>query len=490
MTDIEQNSATGPAETIPLAEAILQADMAAADTEVEIPVEQASPDPVARAGETPPPIPLAEDPEEPYHQPDVPSASRSSMLAGLALSVCVLSAGSWGAWWFYNSGPKPKQRKPRANVTLVTVMEVMPSKRNVVISAMGTVVPARQVVLQPRVKGEVVRVSDALIPGGVLAADQLVLEIDPTDYALALKQREGEVARAELAWQLELGQQTIAKSEYDLLTELKPIAQADSDLILRKPHLAAARANLEAVKAMKDQADLDLKRTTISAPFNATVMAKHVDKGTQVSTITQLATLVGTDEYWIQVSLPVSRLKWLNIPKLNGQTGSTVRIYSDTGWGPGVHRDGHVTRLMGDIITEGRMARVLVTVGDPLALDPRNEGKQTMLLGALLRVEIDGTPLDNVFDIPRTALRDGAQVWILTDKDELEVRPVDIAWSDRDRALIRTGLSAGEKLITSDLTVARQGMKLSAGKATTQPTSGPASQPAPAASKTKPAVSK
>ena len=418
-------------------------------------------EPPAPTESAPPPLPTSAD---------EPSIGLVGILIGFVLSLGVLGAGAWGAWWLFNSGPKPKQRKPRPNITLVEVMPVTPSNRHVVISAMGTVVPARQVVLQPRVRGEIVRVSDALIPGGVLQADHFVFEIDPTDYVLAVKQREGEVARAELAWQLELGQQAIARSEYKLLTEQKPMDGSDKDLILRKPHLAAARAALGATKAAKDQADLDLKRTKISAPFNATVMAKHVDVATQVSTTTKLATLVGTDEYWIQVSLPVSRLKWLTIPKVNGQTGSSVRVYSDTGWGMGVHRRGHVTRLMGDIIKEGRMARVLVTVPDPLALDKRNAGKPSMLLGALLRVEIDGTQLENVFDIPRTALRDGAEVWILDNENQLEIRPVEVAWRDRNRALIRSGLAPGERLITSDLTVARKGMKLSTGEPAAQPT--------------------
>jgi len=476
MADTEQKAPPTPAETVPLAEAVLQAG-------AEAPVEQPPPGEHAEPDRTPP----LNAPDE---GPDEPSISLLGMLIGFVLSISVLGAGAWGAWELYKSGPEPKQRKPRPNVTLVNVMSVTPSKRQVKISAMGTVVPARQVVLQPRVKGEIVRVTDALIPGGVLQADQFVFEIDPTDYALALKQREGDVARAELAWQLELSQQAIAQSEYELLNELKPIDESDKDLILRKPHLAAARADLDAAKATKDQADLDLKRTKISAPFNATVMAKHVDVGTQVSTTTKLATLVGTDEYWIQVSLPVSRLKWLTIPKTNGQAGSPVRVYSDTGWGAGVHRDGHVTRLMGDIVKEGRMARVLVTVPDPLALDKRNAGKPGMLLGALLRIEIDAAQLENVFDVPRTALRDGAEVWILNGENELEIRPVEVAWSDRDRALIRSGLASGEKLITSDLTVARNGMKLSTGEPASQPASGPASQPASAGAKTQPAVSK
>lgn len=427
----------------------------------------------------PPEVPAGERPT-----PECPTSERPGgwprKLIGSLLPLIVLAGGVAGAIYYYYTGPKPKQRPAGRNVPLVRATRVAPSQRRVVVRAMGTVVPARQIVLQPRVNGEIVRISDDLIPGGLLDADRFVLEIDPTDYDLAVKRLSGEVARAELAWRLELGQQAIAQTEYELLSENKPIDGPDKDLILRKPHLAMAKSVLAAARASKAQADLDLARTTIAAPFNATVLAKHVDVGAQVTTATKLATLVGTDEYWLQVAIPVSRLKWLTIPRAGNGKGSAARIFDDTGWGPGVHRVGHVTRLLGDIEPEGRMARVLVTVPDPLALKPGKTDRPAMLLGALLRVEIDAAELDGVFEIPRRALRNGSQVWILDKKDKLEIREVDVAWRDRERVLVRSGLAAGERLITSDLATPIEGMDLTAGRAKSRPAGEAAPKPSSA----------
>jgi len=424
-----------------------------------------------------PPAP-PESAAPPLPTPDERTMGPAAKLAWGVISLLVLAAGGLAAKYFIDTGPKPKQRPPRQSGTLVKVMPMAPSSQRVVVPAMGTVVPARRIVLQPRVTGEIVEISSALIPGGLLKAGQAVLKIDPTDYELAIKRLDGEVARAELALQLELGQQAIARSEYDLLSETRPIASPDRDLILRVPHLATAKSVLAAAKAAKAKGELDLARTTISAPFNATVLEKYVDKGTQVTPASRLAAITGTDEYWLRVSVPISRLKWLTIPKTGSSKGSAVRVFDDTGWAPGAYRAGHVTRLLGQIETEGRMARVLVTVPDPLALGPDKAGKPAMLIGTLLRVEIDGAELDGVYAIPRTALRDGSKVWVLDEDNTLDIRTVEVAWRDRERVLVRSGLGAGDRLITSDLAAPVEKMPLKVHRPKSQPSSRPQTEPA------------
>jgi len=401
-------------------------------------------------------------------------------LLGVLLPLAVLGGGAWLIIRIYHSGPTPKQRPRRRRPTLVRVEPLTASRQRVIVHAMGTVTPARRIVLQPRVSGEITDASDALIPGGLFPKDRFMFQIDPADYALAVQQKAGEVAKAELAWKLELGQQDIALSEYKLLSEGKAIEGPDKDLILRKPHLAMARDVLAAAKAAKAKADLDVKRTKIASPFNAMVLSKRADIGAQVSPSSHLAELVGTDEYWLQVSVPVSRLKWLTIPRGDGKVGSRVRIFNDTGWPGGAERVGHVTRLVGDLDTDGRMAKVIVTVADPLALNarPGASKRPAMLIGMFLRVEIDGAELDGVFSIPRTALRNGKEVWLRGDDGTLDIRPVEIIWRGPKRILVRNSLSAGERLIVSDLAVPTKGMPLveetdETDKAASRPTSQP-----------------
>ena len=372
----------------------------------------------------------------------------------------ILCSGIVAAVSLYRTKPKSRQRPPRRSGDIVRVLQARRSSQPITLQAMGTVLPARRTVLQPRISGEVIEVSPELIPGGRFQQGQAVLRIDPKDYELIVKQRRGELAKAQHDLKLEMGRQAIAKREFELLGNGEDDAEQDEELVLRKPQLALAQAAMTAAEASLEKADLDLKRTNIIAPFNAIVLDKRVDLGAQVTPQAPLATLVGTDEYWVQVSIPVDQLKWIRIPRADGETGSPVTILNEAAWPAGASRSGHVTRLVSDIDTEGRMARLLVTVKDPLALNVPDGKTPALLIGMYVRVEMDGRTLENVISLPRSALRDGREVWIMGPDDTLQIREVEVVWRGRDSVLVRGGLQDGDRVITSGMAAPVEGMPL------------------------------
>jgi hypothetical protein len=113
---------------------------------------------------------------------------------------------------------------------------------------------------------------------------------------------------------------------------------------------------------------------------------------------------------------------------------------------------------MGDLATEGRMARILVEVADPLGLNASNQDRTPLLIGEYVRVKILGRKLNNVFQIPRTALKDNSSIWIVSENQTLEIRKVRPVWRDADVVLLQDGLTPGEQLIVSDLPAPVEGM--------------------------------
>jgi len=269
-----------------------------------------------------------------------------------------------------------------------------------------------------------------------------------------LAQKRSAVTDAEYALKLELGHQEVAKREWELLNQGKPAQDMEKELALRQPHLDKARADLSAAEAELKAATLDLERTQITVPFNAMVRSKSVDLGSQVTLQDSLAELVGTDAYRVQVSLPVDRLEWIDVPVKAGAPGSKARI----NYGQEHECSGKVIRLMGDLATEGRMARILVEVADPLGLKTSNKNHAPLLIGEYVRVKILGRKLNGVFQIPRTALRDNSSVWIIKEKKILEIRKVQPVWRDADVVLLKDDLKTGEQLIVSDLAAPVEGM--------------------------------
>ena len=441
--------------------------------------------------------------EHPQAQPIARHRDGGQVLRRLVLILVALVvlgvAGGVSAYWILNR-PKASRRPPQRKATLVTVEVVRSEEERVTIRAMGTVVPARSVELSSRVSGEIVHVSPMFIPGGRFETGELMLKVDPEDFELAVRlqkaqsqkasaevdqaasavaQREADFTRAESQLSLEMGNQSVAEREYQLMGET--VVPGDEALLLRQPQLKQAQADCLAAEASKraaeafrhaaqaseaatrvalEQAQLDLKRTVIRTPFNAMIRSRNVDLGAQVAIGASLASLVDTDEYWVEVSAPVDELKWISVPGFNNEVGSSTRIYHAGAWGPDTHRAGVVKRLMSEIEPEGRMARLLVAVKDPLELNASPQVRRPLILGAYVRVEIDGRTLTDVVRVERPALRNGDQVWVMGQDDTLELRQVRIVWADNTHVYVVEGLDAGDRLVTSDLGVPVEGMPL------------------------------
>jgi RND family efflux transporter MFP subunit len=388
----------------------------------------------------------------PEKQPN--SAKSPRPIIRIVLSLLILGVGIGAASYIKNSAPRTRKQPPVKLSPTVLIQTAKPSGYQIIVTAMGTVIPAREVVLKSRVSGEIVKIHPEFTEGGFLKKDTEIIQIDPQDYELALARKRSAVTDAEYALKLELGHQQVAKREWELLNQGKPAQDMEKELALRQPHLSKVRADLSAAEAELKAAMLDLERTHITVPFNAMVRSKSVDRGSQVASQEPLAELVGTDAYRIQVSLPVDRLEWIDVPVQAGDFGSEARII----YGQGHECSGKVIRLMGDLATEGRMARILVEVADPLGLNASNQDRTPLLIGEYVRVKILGRKLNNVFQIPRTALKDNSSIWIVSDNQTLEIRKVRPVWRDADVVLLQDGLTPGEQLIVSDLPAPVEGM--------------------------------
>jgi multidrug efflux pump subunit AcrA (membrane-fusion protein) len=120
---------------------------------------------------------------------------------------------------------------------------------------------------------------------------------------------------------------------------------------------------------------------------------------------------------------------------------------------------GQVTRLLGDLETTGLMARVLVTVPDPLRL-AGGRRELPLLIGSYVRVEISAGRLNGVLEVPRTALREGDRVWLVGPDNLLQIRETEILWRNDDSVLITNSFQPGEVLVVSEIRAPLPGMLL------------------------------
>lgn len=395
------------------------------------------------------------------HQPqqiDSTIQNRRAALLRLVLPLLVVVCSVAVAIWLMQSGPKAKPRAKVHNAVIVDVEPVEFGLQATTVSVMGTVIPKREVVLKPQVSGRIITMSDRLLPGGHFAKGDHLLAIEPKDYQLAVRQLASEVARVEADRQIELGRQRVARKEYELLGET--VSAEEKALMLREPQLENLQAVLDGASARLEQAQLDLERTVINAPFNAVVISREINLGTSVSPSTTLATLVDSDAYWIEAPIPASQLKWISTGRKGAAKGSQVRIFDTAIWGSEHFRTGQVIGMTAMVEEQGRMAKLLAEVTDPLALQTSTKQQPTLLLGSYVRVEITGTSLPHAAAIDRELIHDGNHVWIMDDQGTLDIRPVEIAFRGEDKVLVTGGIRDGERLVTSNLPSPVQGMSL------------------------------
>ena len=393
----------------------------------------------------------------------------------VVLPLLVLAAGMVGMLALVKTKPVP-HKQPRKDLgTLVQAVEVSARRQPLVLQAQGSVMPARQVSVQPEVSGRVTWKNKSLVPGGRFKQGEVLLRIDPRQYAIEAEQRRASIDQAEQQLSIERARREIAREEWQIIGQDGQATAEGRAVALREPQLRQAEASLQTAESAASLAKLNLGRTTLVAPFNGLVQATTIDVGQLVAPQSQLATLVGTDAFWVQASVPVKHLKSIKIPGLNAEkdAGSEALIWQDLG-GERIEKLGKVVRLLGDLDPLGRMARVLVEIQDPLGLARQpsaKSGKLTeaptnsparmpLLVGAYVHVEIAADTLVDVIEVPRVALKGGDQVHVYGENDTLAMRAVNIVWRSKDSVLIDQGLASGERVIVSRIPSPVEGMKL------------------------------
>lgn len=382
------------------------------------------------------------------------------LTAFVAILITIFAIGL--AYYWLTNQPRANRAPKIIIAPLVETVKPPVIHHQITIHTMGNVIAAQSVNLTPRISGQVVWISPHFIEGGLLKQGETLAELDPTDYLLAIKQAENEVAKAQYNLKIEQGQQVIAARESQLLGS--QLQGQSEELVLRKPHLQLAQAALTAAQANLKQAQLNLERTKPTAPFNAVITARNANLGAWMSafsTGTPLAKLVGTDSFWVNVSVPVDKLRWLSIPEITGSQGSSAKISYESAWGKGIFRQGYIKRLQAEIEPEGRMAKILVEVDDPLCQKAQNKGKPPLMLGTYVQVELAGNLLENVLELPETVLHDGKTLWLLNEKKELVFLDVTPEWKESGNIyLARTVLPENAAVIVSDLAAPVEGMAL------------------------------
>ena len=346
------------------------------------------------------------------------------------------------------------RRKPAAVRT--RVVELRKVSRQVVVRSEGIVKAPHLTSLTPLVGGRVVRVSPLFESGGFFSKGDVLVELDRSDFEAKVAQAEARLAQAEAVVAQEEARAKQARLNWeDIGYEDEP-----SDLVLRKPQLKQARASLQAARADLGQARADLERTRVRAPYAGCVKGRKVGVGQSVGPGTALGEVFSTE--FVEVRLPVSPgdLPFLDLP---GE-GKVLPVVVRDALVPGSGKEwkGEAVRTEGVIDEESRELFLVARIPDPYGRE-KSDGRPPLRVGQPVRAEIPGRTLEGVFEVPRSALRGPALVYVVDPgKGSLCRRKVEPVWEDEETLLVpagegEEGLLEGWLLATSRISHAPEG---------------------------------
>ena len=374
----------------------------------------------------------------------------------LALPVLVLigSVGGFVLMGAFKPAPEEKAEIIEALPVLTAVARSEPV--TITVHSQGAVRARSEVSLAAEITGRVAYVSPNFLAGAQFKQGETLVRLESREYELGIVQAEAAVAQAKTALLQEISEGQVASQGAEQLG----ISQV-SDLTLRRPQRAQAEAQLASAEARLDEARLQLNRTRIVAPFSGRVRQKTVNIGAYVSPGVQLGDIYASDVVEIALALTDADLANLGLgigfSESSGQKGPPVALTATVAGVP--HRwSGRITRTDSGFDPETRVLFAYVEVADPYGKGADNG--TPLATGLYVDASIAGRALEESIVLPRTALRGKASVYVARNDDTLEIRPVSVAFSDRERLVLTSGVAEGEKVVTSPVRAAASGMKI------------------------------
>jgi len=372
---------------------------------------------------------------------------RVKVFFGIFLAICMLVLGIGGFVFLKESGPEADKEAVAHAIPSVKVITAEFSNKQLYVRTQGEVKDRLSTQISMQVLGQTTMVSPKLKTGGVFEKGEVILEIERANYVSALARAESTLADAQLALEQEL-----ARAE-QALRDWRKLSQGEApDLVARKPQLTSARARVTAAEAGVNKATGDLTNTTLKAPYHCRVDQSYVDFGAYINAGMRVVDVSSIDSRELRVPVSLNDVGFLNREQL---VGSHVDVKANFA---GEKRQwvGKVVRSEGKVDRNTRTMYLAVEVAasetQPLAELPPS--------GLFVDAEIKGRVMDQVIEIPRSALREDNTIMVVDIENCLQMLDVEVARTMKESVLISKGISEGARIIISAIETPIVGMQV------------------------------
>lgn len=373
------------------------------------------------------------------------------MLLRIILPFVFVVASIFGAMTLMATAPVLEPNMPEPVATTVRVISAEPMSMQLTVTSQGTVAPNTESELIPEVTGRVVWMSPALVNGGYFNAGDELIRVDDKDYRTGAQRAKASLARA----RAEHEHASFENDRFQSLVKRQLASRSQAENAVRT--LRVAQAVLAEAQANAEQAQRDIDRTSIRAPFTGLVRKESVDIGQFLSRGQSIATLYASKEAEVRLPIADRQLAFLNLPvthrgELPKELQPKVTLRAEYA-GQDMVWEGHIVRLEAAIDTSSRMVHVVARVDNASQAAP-------LSVGLFVNAEIEGLLVDDVIQLPRQALRNGNRVLVVDEDNRLRYREIKTLRMYEDNVLVKSGLAAGERVCISPLQTPIDGMQV------------------------------
>ena len=354
------------------------------------------------------------------------------LAGGLALAVLIAATGP-------RTQPVSQAPQPLA----VRTMQALKQTVRMRVTAHGEVLPKTESSLVAEVAGRVTSVSPAMVSGGFFSRGDVLVEIERIDYQAALEQSRAYLAsvRSELL---------NAEKEHRRLRELaERESVSESSLDGAHNRLTIARASQREANVLVARAERDLERTRLVAPYDGRVRTERVDAGQFVNRGEAVATLYSID--FAEVRLPVHDEDLAHLPiSLGRQRNDNAPMPKATlkARFSGAERtwQARIVRTEGELDPRTRMVNLIARVQSPY---DQSADEPPLTVGLFVEAEVEGNTVEDLVVVPRSALRPGNRLYMVSADNRLVFRDVEVIRIANETAYIGSGIENGETICLS-----------------------------------------
>ncbi|MCW1914195.1 efflux RND transporter periplasmic adaptor subunit [Luteolibacter sp. GHJ8] len=373
------------------------------------------------------------------------------MLLRILIPIVILCIGALAAWRAGIPVEEPKPEPSAPQVLKTEILELQRTDFQVMLNSQGTVRAHFTTTLTPQVAGTISTVSANFEDGAFFKKDDILAELDPADFKVAVSAAESGLARAQAALIQEEARAKQARLNWDDLG----YEEEPSDLVLRIPQMKEAKANVDAAQADLEQALRNLDRTKIRAPFDGRVQKRVIGLGQAVGSSTPLGEIFATDFAEIRLPLSPRQLPFVRLPSKEGDPELKVTLRDALAGTDSQGWDAKIVRTEGALDEASRELFAIARIDDPFGVE---SGKRPLLIGQPVRATIQGVMLEDVFVLPRHALRGVNRIYLVDKLQPTIVRnQIEPVWSDEQVLVVRDGLEVGQWLSVTRLPYAPDG---------------------------------